>query len=154
MSELLYYITEAWCMLGFFVLSLHNLPLCHQGKINTKYAVISSKQLQITVHRTTHYSQFHLLAEFSKNLYRMPFFAVCAEDELKWKFKPDTLAFCLLRIFLQLFALPLVLGKPERHLLVPGPYQPRVRCVACSDCLSKSWNDFYVTRRKLLFKMA
>ena len=84
------------------MLSLHNLPLCRQGKINTKYAVISSKQLQITVHRTTHYSQFHLLAEFSKNLYRMPFFAVCAEDELKWKFKPDTLVFCLLRIFLQL----------------------------------------------------
>ena len=47
------------------------------------------------------YSPFHLGAEFSKNLYRMPFFAVCGKDELKWKFKPDTLVFCLLRIFLQ-----------------------------------------------------
>ena len=29
-------------MLGFFVLSLHRLHLCHQGKINTKYAVINN----------------------------------------------------------------------------------------------------------------
>ena len=50
----------------------------------------------------THYSQSHLLAEFSKNLYRMPFFPVCGEDELKWKIKPDTLVSCLLRSFLQL----------------------------------------------------
>ena len=53
------------------------------------------------------YSPFHLGAEFSKNLYRMPFFAVCEEDELKWKFKPDTNweSFC----------------SPAGHLLVPGP---------------------------------
>lgn len=53
------------------------------------------------------YSPFHLGAEFSKNLYRMPFFAVFGEDELKWKFKPDTNweSFC----------------SPAGHLLVPGP---------------------------------
>ena len=107
-------------MLGFFVLSLHNLPLCHQGKINTKYAVISSKQLtwaaeivynavynlanyrsQCTVLLTTH--NFTCSLNFPRIcIVCMPFVAVCGEDELKWKFKPDTLTFCLLRIFLQL----------------------------------------------------
>ena len=97
-------------------------------------------KLWITGHRTTHYSQFHLLAEFSKNLYRRPFFPVCGEDELKWKFKPDTLVSCLPIIFLQLS------WKTPEALVGTRSLSANGRC-------AKVKNDFYVTRHKLLFKM-